>query len=197
MILVIGPLVKGDSRPRMWTVQVATYVVALIATAAASGAIFGFVGAELINGSPLAFGALAALTVLLALVEVGVWRWHLPERHWQMPRDWLRHGGVGYPIMFGATIGVGVLTRAPFASFHAMLAWQAVMGSIGLGALMGIAYGVARASAPIITAQLSNGLGAALVQSTWWVVQRERVWHLLNGVALALVAGVIVRALSI
>ena len=46
MILVIGPLVKGDSRQRMWTVQVATYVVTLIATAAASGAVLGFIGAQ-------------------------------------------------------------------------------------------------------------------------------------------------------
>jgi hypothetical protein len=197
MILVIGPLVKGDSRQRMWTVQVATYVVTLIATAAASGAVLAFIGAQLFNRLPAAFGALAVLTVLLALVEVGLLRWHLPQRHWQMPRDWLRHRGFGYPVMFGATIGVGVLTRAPFASFHAMLAWQAVMGSMGLGALMGMAYGVARASAPIISAHLSDGLGTALVQSTWWVVQRERVWHLLNGISLALAAGAIVRALLV
>ena len=93
---------------------------------------------------PLAI-VLGVVTMLYALSEAGLIRLPVPGRQWQVPADWVRDGFYRSAAIFGGTVGFGVFTRIPYASFPIMLAWLFVSGNVLYGALAGLVYGGCRA----------------------------------------------------
>lgn len=191
MIFVIGPLVKGTNS-RHGILKYAAYVGAMMVSASLVGAVVSLTGHFLFRQLPIAWLALAVGTIVFGARELGLLRLPLPQSSWQVPRSWMRSGAVSSPLLYGAAIGIGFLTRAPYSSFHAMLGWQLVLGSVGVGAAMGVSYSVARATAPLVAGLLASDPTVDLIRSTRWVAEKESVWHLLNGLILALVGGVLV-----
>jgi len=61
------------------------------------------------------------------------------------------------------------------------------MRSIGLGALMGATYAAGRAGAMLLVGIASNKESAGLIKATWWVIERQPIWHLVNGLSLGFV----------
>jgi hypothetical protein len=105
---------------------------------AATGAAFAAAGAGLRvlwpdAALPLA-AALGAVALAYALHELDLVRLRVPGRDWQVPASWVRNGFYRSAAVFGATVGMGVFTRVPYATFPVLLAWLVVSGNVMYGA---------------------------------------------------------------
>jgi len=90
-------------------------------------------------------GILAVVALLVALVELQVLPARLPSRDWQVPRDWpTKYGPIRGYALWGGTLGLGVLSYVPFASYHLFLVWLLLSRSAAVGLGMGLAYGLGR-----------------------------------------------------
>ncbi|MDQ3096722.1 MAG: hypothetical protein M3Q61_00960, partial [Chloroflexota bacterium] len=98
----------------------------------------------------------ALLLVLGAILDT---RWlplRLPSRHVQVD-DMLRRTWPWwlYLPLYGATLGLGLLTYVPFAALFVLVACALLVGGpAAIGAF--IAYGVARATLPVMLAALTS-----------------------------------------
>jgi hypothetical protein len=131
---------------------------------------------------PLAIG-LGAVTLLYALSESGFISLPVPGRSWQVPADWVREGFYRSAVIFGGTVGFGVFTRIPYASFPIMLAWLVVSGNVLYGAITGLAYGAFRAASIYSSSSISDT--EALVNWNQRIMAMIPSVHVLTGVALA------------
>jgi cytochrome c biogenesis protein CcdA len=191
MIFVIGPLVQGASNRRTRFVKVGAYISAMVLSASVLGASVSIIGHSILRQVPITWLALAVGILLYGARELGLLRLPLPQSSWQVPRVWMRLGPFVYPLLYGLAIGIGVLTRAPFASFQTMVAWQLAMGSVGVGAAMGAAYAIARGSAPLLLGLTASDPSLGLLRGTRWIAERQGLWRLANGVFLGLLGGVL------
>jgi hypothetical protein len=57
--------------------------------------------------------------------------------------------------MWGATLGLGILSYVPFASYHVLVAWMFFSGSARAGFLMGLVYGTGRTAASLVPAVIA------------------------------------------
>jgi hypothetical protein len=121
----------------------------MIVAGAATGAVFAALGA-LLHAAwpdgrvPLAI-ALGIITLVYALSEAGFIHLPVPGRNWQVPADWVREGFYRSAAIFGGTVGFGVFTRIPYASFPILLGWLFVSGNVLYGVIAGLVYGTCRA----------------------------------------------------
>src|SRR5947207_3776596 len=114
MILVIGPLVQGAGNRRANIFSLVAYVCSMVASATIFGAALGYLGWRLLAGMSWGAWALALVCASLAVREVGLLPVRLPSSNWQVPRGWIGLGEIRYPAMFGAAVGLGFITKAPF-----------------------------------------------------------------------------------
>lgn len=115
--------------------------------------------------------AVRAITVIVALIafcsDLRLLR--LPSVHRQLPRTWVhRFGESRLYLLYGAVLGTGLLTFAPYALTFAVLAYlslqQSLSFAVGAGALMGLGRTVfvgplshPRVSARALAATLTGG----------------------------------------
>lgn len=83
--------------------------------------------------------AIATAAMVIAREVLGI-PLAIPQRRWQVPREWLRHFWLG-SLVFGAIMGVGVLTYTSSSIFYLYLVATLLSGSSMTGALIGAAYG--------------------------------------------------------
>lgn len=193
MIFVIMPLVQ---EARQNAVRAAIYAVSLIGTAVV------FFGALSSVGSTWHGARLAVVNVLLsvaltgyALREAGTIRLPLLTSVWQVPRAWSRLDPMRAGVLYGALMGLGFPTRAPFASYHAIVLWTILVGDLGFGIAVGGAFGVGRAIAlvlPRLRARRQNVDG--YVERTEWLFHRVALVRTVNAVALSVVAAGVLTA---
>lgn len=131
---------------------------------------------------PLAL-ALGVITLLYALSEVGFISLPVPGRRWQVPATWVREGFYRSAAIFGSTVGFGVFTRVPYASFPILVSWLFVSGNVVYGALGGCVYGICRAISIYSSAPYSGT--AELVEWNQRIMAMIPTVHKLTGFALA------------
>ncbi len=154
MLTSITPLGERGRHAR-WGVTVAWYVVGSALAAAAFGAAAGLVGQlalAMLHGAGLRPAAGTALAVLAAAAAAGcgadlLLRGRpLPGPRRQVDEDWLaRYRGWVYGGGFGVQLGVGVATIVTSASVYVTWAAALLTASPAAGALVGLAFGLARA----------------------------------------------------
>ncbi len=168
----------------------------MILAGTALGAVFATVGAIVfavapVAQTPFAF-VLGVVTLLYALSEAGYIRLPVPGRDWQVPAGWVREGFYRSAVIFGGTVGFGVFTRVPYASFPILLAWLVVSGEPIYGALAGLIYGASRAVSIYSSAPYSGT--AELVDWNQRIMAMIPNVHRLTGVALAAFAAYLIVA---
>ena len=140
---------------------------------------------------PLAL-TLGVVTLLYALSEGGFMSLPVPGRQWQVPATLVRNGFYRSAAIFGSTVGLGVFTRIPYASFPILLAWLFVSGNVIYGALAGLVYGVCRAASIYSSGPYSDTAG--LVEWNQRIMAMIPAVHKLTGFALAAFAAYLLLA---
>jgi hypothetical protein len=160
------------------------------------GAVIGTAGAIVVAlapalQTPLAF-LLGAVALVYALSEVGLIKLPVPGRDWQVPAEWVRDGFYRSAAIFGGTVGLGIFTRIPYASFPILLAWMFVSGNVLYAALAGTIYGIARA----LSIYSSSSMGGIEELVVWnqRIMSMIPTVHKLTGVALATFAAYLLVA---
>jgi hypothetical protein len=155
MIATIAPLVKVATR--QWLISTSLYVVASAAGGSLIGFLCGWVGQNLFGSVPTP--VLVPCALLLGLLDVGLIGTRVPTISGSVPRDWWeRLGPTRAAMLYGVILGFGVTTLVPLASFYFLLTAAALTGPT-VGALIGLAYGTARA-VPVLIASFAIVVGA-------------------------------------
>jgi cytochrome c biogenesis protein CcdA len=142
MIETISPAVCGSRR--RYRIALACFSAGAVGVSFALGALLGLTGALL--GAERAVLAVAALALVAAAREVGLFRLPLPQLRKQVPERW--RAELPLPVWsfgYGAGLGAGFVTFQPFATF-----WVACAAAVALGRPLPAAvcfafYGVGRA----------------------------------------------------
>jgi hypothetical protein len=141
--------VEGTLTRRRWFQRATVYALSMTLAGGATGAVFAAGGAGLRavwDGAALPLGlALGAIAFVYASGEIGLISLPVPGRDWQVPATWVRSGFYRSAAIFGGTVGFGVFTRVPYASFPILLGWLFVSGNVVYGIAGGLVYGSARA----------------------------------------------------
>jgi hypothetical protein len=189
MVLVIMPLVKEAHRGRP-KLRMMAYAISLVATATISGALVSAAGYLLHGHARTILLAVAGISILYAFREARVIRLPLPSRSWQVPPSWAQLGYYRSGVMYGVALGVGWLTRTPFATYHVTVLWQLASGIVVYGAMLGFAYGVARSCgmwlASSIAARRTSGTPVMVGQ---WIFGQSALIRIINAAALSLAGG--------
>lgn len=141
--------------------------------------------------TPLAV-ALGAVTLAYALHEVGLVSLPVPGREWQVPAHWVRNSFYRSAVVFGGTVGLGVVTRVPYASFPILLAWLFVSGNVGVGLASGLVYGALRAVSIYSSANVEGP--EQLVELNQRLMRFAPSFHQVTGLALAAFAAYLLLA---
>ncbi|MEX1254985.1 MAG: hypothetical protein WEE64_11665 [Dehalococcoidia bacterium] len=142
---------EGTQTYRRWLQRATVYALAMTVAGMTTGVLVATAGwgVEALWPDatvPLAI-ALGAVSLVYAAHELGFLRLPVPGRDWQVPASWVHGTFYRSAVIFGGTVGFGVFTRVPYASFPIMLAWLFVSGNVVYGALAGLVYGATRAFA--------------------------------------------------
>jgi len=134
------------SRGRRWGITVTAFALAATAAGAGAGALLGAAGglAGIAGGTRMVLlGAAVALAVAVDLAP-GL---RAPGPRRQVNEAWLhRYRGWVYGAGFGLQLGLGVTTIVSTAAVYATGAAAFLAGSAAAGALVGAAFGLARAA---------------------------------------------------
>jgi sulfite exporter TauE/SafE len=150
MLGSITPLGERGRGSR-WGITVSAYLIGAAVAGAALGTSLGWIG------SPLELSANVRLAVLGVAIAMGIafdlrlGGLRLPTTHRQVDETWrASYRGWVWGATFGAQLALGVVTVVTTAFVY--LTWLAatLAGSVAAGALIGLAFGLARAL-PILT----------------------------------------------
>jgi len=145
MLGSITPLGERGRGSR-WGVTVSAYLMGSAMGGAALGAMLGWIG------SPLDLSANARLAILGVAIGIGiafdlrVAGLRLPTTHRQVDEAWrASYRGWVWGLTFGAQLALGVITVVTIALVY--VTWIAALlgGSAAVGAVVGLAFGLARA----------------------------------------------------
>lgn len=187
MLASIHPLGER-ARGQSFAVTVTAYTIGSVLGAAALGALLG-AGGALAFGSgddALRIGSLAAASVLAALADRSGRR--IPSWHRQVNEDWLtEYRGWVYGLGFGLQLGLGVVTIVTTAAVYLTWVGAFVVGSVGAGAVVGAAFGLARAL-PLMAAgsvRSPGAIGARVARLDAWAGRFRAVTVSVEAVAAA------------
>jgi hypothetical protein len=134
------------SRGRRWGITVTAFTLAATAAGAGLGAVLGAAGG-LVDLSATARTGLLAVAVAVAVTVDVVPGLRPPGPRRQVNEAWLhRYRGWVYGAGFGLQLGLGVTTIVSTAAVYATGAAAFLAGSAAAGALVGAAFGLARAA---------------------------------------------------
>jgi hypothetical protein len=193
MVGTISPVVYGPQRFGTWSRLISIYTLSQIAGASLTGLVLAGMGLLLRTLCRWETFPLAAVFALLAAIgalsDLKLLPFPLPSRCWQVPQSWKRLSPAIMAACFGFGIGVGVLTRIPFASFYVVLAACVGSASLPLGIGFMALYGMTRAAG---VAVIAHGQGGA-PDPCGRLITISRLTPLigyLDGLVLAFVTGV-------
>lgn len=199
MIFVIVPLGKTASDIRLWVARVIVYIIGSTLGGLSVGLAFATLGtltAILFQNIIVAGLTLGLLALLYAAHEVGWLALPAPQSNWQVPNSW----GVEHPIpgtfLYGYTLGAGVFTFIPYASFYVLLGWYVLAGNMGFGMLIGAVYGLARGLF-VLTGGLTEMRGRSLISVNSWILDRKGQLRLVNGAYLFFIAAFMLTAVGL
>ncbi|MHB8464375.1 MAG: hypothetical protein ACYDD7_06000 [Acidimicrobiales bacterium] len=144
MLASLRPLGER-ARGNRWGVTVTAYAVGSAAAAAALGAALGLAGALVGLGRGASLVGLAGAASAAGLADLFAARW-VPSPRRQVDERWVgRYRGWVYGAGFGLQLGLGFVTVVTTATVYAWMVGAVLTGSASGGALVGAAFGVARA----------------------------------------------------
>ncbi len=186
---------------RLW-VRTGTYSAGLVASTTTVGAIAGTIGSSLhvttLNKAAnlyLWVAGTAIVALAYSMHELGFIRLPVPQVPWQVPAQWLRYGAYGQALLYGLVLGADIFTFMPHATFYVLLLLEATLGLKG-GATLGVIYGFARLTptwAAILYAHY--GRRGCVPVTTWIAWARKGLFHIANGIALAIIGEVLIGLL--
>jgi len=135
---------------------------------------------------------LGVVALAYALHEVGLVELPIPGRDWQVPAHWVRHTFYRSAVVFGATVGFGVFTRVPYASFPILLGWLFVYGNVWYGLIAGLVYGATRAISIYASANVEGPEQLVVLNDR--IQQFAPALHQATGLALAAFAAYLIVA---
>jgi hypothetical protein len=147
MLGSITPLGERGRQAR-WAVTVGAYLLGSAAAGAALGALAGLLGRAVLEdvGTGPRLAVLAAAGLLGALADSGRTPLRLPTVRRQVDDAWMqRYRGWVYGLGFGLQLGLGVVTIVTSATVYLTFLAAFLTGSPTAGALVGLAFGAARA----------------------------------------------------
>jgi sulfite exporter TauE/SafE len=160
MLASIVPLGER-ARNRRWGITVTAYITGSVVAATLLGGVFGLVGSPLLDGpavdSRLALAIVAVLCAAGAAVDTRLGGLSLPTVHRQVDEDWLhRYRGWVYGFGFGFQLGLGFATIVTTAAVYLAFLLAFLSGSWQSGAVVGAAFGLARALPVLAMAKVST-----------------------------------------
>ena len=160
MLSSISPLGERARRQR-YSTTAAAYLLASIAGGASIGTVAGTLGRIIRVGTRPSDALLAALVaaacILATVLDLWSRRLRLPTVRRQVNEDWLvRYRGWVYGGAFGFQLGLGIVTIVTTAAVYTVLVVSALVGSITLGAIVGAAFGLARALPLLLVARVRD-----------------------------------------
>ncbi|PZR99176.1 MAG: hypothetical protein DLM69_07670 [Candidatus Chloroheliales bacterium] len=199
MIFVIVPLGKTASDIRFWVVRAIIYIIGSTLGGLSVGLLVSALGGllhGLFQNIIVAGLALGLLTLLYAAYEVGWLRMPAPQSNWQVPNSWGVEHHIGGTLLYGYTLGAGVFTFIPYASFYVLLGWYLLAGDLATGILLGALYGLAR-GVFVLTGGLVEMRGRSLIQFNSWLLDRKWQLKLVNGAYLFFIAAFLLTAVML
>jgi hypothetical protein len=134
------------SRGRRWGITVTAFALAATAAGAGLGAVLGAFGGLVDLSAAARTGLLAAAVAVAVAVDLAPGL-RAPGPRRQVNEAWLhRYRGWVYGAGFGIQLGLGVTTIVSTAAVYATGAAAFLAGSAAAGALVGGAFGLARAA---------------------------------------------------
>ena len=174
------------------------WVITLIAThALPSGAVWALLGFGLaaLHEAHAALVAAAVYALVLGTSEVLSLPLHAPSSKWQVPRSWVgpHHPFPRQAIIWGVTLGPGLLTRNAYASMWVavplLAACDSPQAGLVAGLAVGLAHGAGRASGIAHNAlRLPGNVHAAML--------RYFSWRIIDGEALLILGACAAAALG-
>jgi hypothetical protein len=167
MVETIAPVVHGGKNRSYWT-AVLLHTLGTTLSAAAFGAVLGFVGSLL--GAPWGTAGLVALAVVAAVYaarELFNLPIPLPDLDRQVPEWWRTFYSKNVAaFLYGLGLGVGWLTYLSFGTYVAVMTGAFISGDPATGALICGAFGLARGIGASLSLVTTDQL-AVWGQSTW------------------------------
>lgn len=156
MISSITPVVYGSHRRLKWLVAVALYSLSAALGGALTGAGVASLGFFVRRSWTPHNGELwlcfSLLALFYALHEARLWRLPLPQRARQVPSGWrVKYHPWASATLYGLFLGVGVLTRIPFSTFHLFLLWSFFVGDPTLVTPVACLFGLCQGLPLLIT----------------------------------------------
>ncbi|MGI8579270.1 MAG: hypothetical protein ACR2K9_01790 [Solirubrobacteraceae bacterium] len=174
MLASITPLGERARRSR-WGSTVAAFAIGSTLAGAALGALAGALGSVLLGGAGndrwrlLVLAGFVALGLLLDLRVGGL---RVPTTRRQVNEDWLvRYRGWVYGAGFGAQLGAGVFTIVTTAAVYLVPLAAFLLGSTGLGLLVGATFGAVRGASILPAARSRDTQGLMALH------RRMRAWE--------------------
>ncbi len=179
--------------------RVAAYSIGLIGSTTAVGATAGSVGSVVSRTATIGGENAHLWSMVVAIIaltcgmhEVAIIRLPFPDIFRQVPAEWRKYGRNVQALLYGLVLGMDLLTFVPYASFLVLLPLEALLGLKG-GATLGAIYGLTRAALTlwgVLAAYRRRDAFSVAIR----ISRMTRVFHLLNGIALAVVGEVLVGA---
>ncbi len=185
----ISPAVCGKST---WYRLTSIYTVGQVVGAASTGLVLGAAGiwvhkrfAWETRTLEIVLGFLAGIG---ALHDVKLLPFRLPSRRWQVPQSWKRFHPSVMATFYGLGVGLGVVTRIPFASFYLVLFACGGLASLPVAAGIMALYGATRAGTVALVAR-GQGFAAKPHERLDIISRFTPLIGYLDGLVLALLAG--------
>lgn len=184
---------------QLWQ-RITSYSLGLIIGTMAVGGSMGMIGSlsqratlpDVVDGR-LWVAILAVITLTFSLREVNIVRLPMPQVRWQVPANWAAYGKLIQLFLYGIVLGVDVFTLIPYATFYALMIFEAILGIRG-GVAIGFIYGVARAL-PTALGSIAAHRRRDSAPIAVRIFGSRGVLHGANSVALAVVGEVLLGAL--
>ena len=148
MLASITPLGERGRRSRWW-LTVTAYLLGSVAGGAVAGGVAAAIGAAMGTGSwSTGFRLVSIAVALLAglALDLQIAGSRLPTVHRQVDEQWrARYRGWVWGIAFGFQLALGVVTIVTTSMVYVTWLAATLTGSVGAGAAIGVAFGLARA----------------------------------------------------
>lgn len=193
MVGTIAPLVQVARR--QWLISTGSFVLASIMGGSAVGVLLGVMGNVLPISMPTSAGAwlLAAVAVVLALVELRVLPLKVPTLYRSVPQHWwIRYGPTRAALAYGGILGMGITTFVPLASFY-LIPLAAILLGPADGGIIGASYGLGRAlPVPLASLAMASGVSPSVVGRWVMAPGRRQLTKGASALTLLLIAGILI-----
>jgi sulfite exporter TauE/SafE len=148
MPLRLAPLGKRRQKQTRWLRIVVLYTVGGMLSSSSVGSVLGWTGRVISSHASRQglWGGFALCVLILALRDLRLISFDLPQRRVQAPYEWLHRFEFGSVyFMWGLNIGVGLSTFIEFSGLYAVIAAAIISGSAFFGGSLMLFYWLGRA----------------------------------------------------